>query len=71
VFIKTTSVLFNHSQLRDMTLKNLSQYPYNLSTTASSDTTIYWANVNFQEFGAANERVWQFQGSGITNQNRQ
>jgi hypothetical protein len=62
-------LLYNHSQLHDLTLKNLALYPSNFSTSASSDTTIYWANVNFQEFGFANQRVWQFNVSGITNQN--
>jgi hypothetical protein len=52
-----------------LTLKNLALYPSNFKTTAPSDTTIYWANVNFQEFGFANQRVWQFNAAGITNQN--
>jgi hypothetical protein len=62
------TALYNHSQLQDLKLKNLAIYPSDFTTTASSDTTIYWANVNFQEFGVTNQRVWQFNVSGITNQ---
>jgi hypothetical protein len=61
---KSQALLFTHSQLQNLSLKNLALYPSTFSTTAPLDTTIYWANVNFQEFGDANERVWQFMGSG-------
>jgi hypothetical protein len=66
---KPQALLFNHSQLQNLTLKNLALYPSNFTTTAPSDTIIYWGNVNLQESGSIGERVWQFQGSGITNQN--
>jgi hypothetical protein len=61
--------LYNHSQLQNMTFKNLAIFPSYFSTSASTDTIIYWANVNFQEFGVANKRIWQFNASGIANQN--
>lgn len=53
--------------MNHLTLKNLAIFPSYFSTTTSLDTTIQWANVNFQEFGIKNERVWQFNGSGFKN----
>jgi hypothetical protein len=47
-------LLFIHSQLQDLQLKNFAIYPSDYSIL--SDTTIYWANINFQPIGdRANE----------------
>jgi hypothetical protein len=60
------TALFNHSMLKDLTLKNLAIYPSNYTTQGVS---LNWANVNFQPIGDTGKRVWQFQGSGTTNGN--
>jgi hypothetical protein len=51
------TALFNHSQLKDLTLKNLAIYPSNYTTQGVS---LNWANVNFQPIGDTKKRVWQF-----------
>ena len=65
--LQPPAVLYNNSQLKNLKLKNLAIYPSDF-TTSSSNGTLNWANVNFQPIGEPNERVWQLQGSGYTNQ---
>ena len=61
----TPTLLFNHSPLEDLELKNLDLYPTNFSASIS-DGTLEWSNVNFQSEGPRGSRVWQFRGSGFS-----
>jgi len=61
--------LYNHSQINTLALKNVNIYPSNYTTLASRGTTLFWGNLNFQ-FIVDQKRVWQFQGSGFTDQNQ-
>jgi hypothetical protein len=63
------TALYNHSQLRDLKLKNLAIYPSNFTTQTSNGVSLNWTNVNFQPIAESGKRVWQFQGSGTTNGN--
>jgi len=66
--LQPPAVLWNNSQLKNLTFKNLALYPSDFTTEASQGATLNWANLNFQPIGEPNERVWQLQGSGYTNQ---
>jgi len=59
------TLLFNHSPLQNLELKNLDLYPTNFSATIS-DGTLEWSNVNFQSTGTQGSRTWQFRGSGFS-----
>ena len=52
--------------LENIKLKNVSLYPSNFTTRPAS---LFWANLNFQVIDEPEKRVWQFQGSGYTDQN--
>jgi len=60
--------LFDNSGLSDLSLKNLALFPSSYRASVSSGS-LNWANLNFQEFGQINERVWELNGSGANNEN--
>ena len=57
--LQPPAVLYNNSQLKNLTLKNLAIYPSNFTTEASQGATLNWANLNFQPIGEPNKRVWR------------
>jgi len=67
------------SVLSSLSLQNIAIFPSSYSTSISplvlkttdssaiTTTSLSWANVNFQVIGQTGKRVWQFQGSGVSN----
>jgi len=70
------------SILSSLSLQNIAIFPSSYSTfisasisplvlttdsSATTTTSLSWANVNFQVVGQTGKRVWQFQGSGVSN----
>jgi len=67
------------SILSSLSLQNIAIFPSSYSASISplvltktdsssvATTSLSWANVNFQVIGQTGKRVWQFQGSGVSN----
>jgi len=59
--------MFNHSETVNLEKKNIDIFPSKYTTSASSGI-LNWAKINFQ-YVSSQKRVWQFKGSGFTDQN--
>jgi len=64
---KNQIILFDHSQLKNLSLKNLAIYPGSFMT--DSTTTLDWSNLDFEAIGVEGSRVWNLKGAGSSESN--